>query len=231
MALASVSRSLPLLGPLLILSACGVHHSARPLDKGEHRVGATFGGPMVAFGGAVIPLPNLVVQGASGVAELNDKPLELDYGLNVTALAFGQLGLHLGGSYLLLEQKGAIPALSVTDRIYIYNNYISPTTTPEAKGFSFVDQLEVTASWLVKEQLIYGGLAQYTDLKSPGLILSPFMGLDLSHGSGPWSVQIEGRYMGVNLSKEVNTIEWVGVGDRGAVAFNLGFSRTFGEGK
>ena len=41
-----------------LMSACGALNTARPLDKGEHRVGITGGGAVLPLG-PPIPLPNL----------------------------------------------------------------------------------------------------------------------------------------------------------------------------
>ena len=64
---------------LALLSGCATLSSARPLAPGEHEVGVTIGGPVLLFGGAPVPLPNTVVQGRSGVAELGGRPLDIFY--------------------------------------------------------------------------------------------------------------------------------------------------------
>ena len=76
---------------LLMCCACGTMNTARPLDKGQTAVGLTLGGPMVEFGGSFVPLPNAVVEGRTGMKPLNGKNWDINYGLNLTALALTRL--------------------------------------------------------------------------------------------------------------------------------------------
>ena len=68
---ASVHSPLRLAVLALTLSACSTMSGARPLARGEHAVGVTVGGALLDFGGP-LPLPNIVVEGAHGVAEVAD---------------------------------------------------------------------------------------------------------------------------------------------------------------
>ena len=62
---------LKLFGMVFVLAmGCGTMNGARPLDKDHHAVGVTFGGPMVFAFGTNIPLPNLVIEGRSGLSPL-----------------------------------------------------------------------------------------------------------------------------------------------------------------
>ena len=54
------------------LFACGALHTARPLDQGEHRAGITMGGAVLTQMGPPIPLPNIVVEGQSGIKPIRE---------------------------------------------------------------------------------------------------------------------------------------------------------------
>ena len=90
--------------------ACGSMHNARPLEKGQKAVGLSFGGPMVNFAEKNIPLPNAVIQVKQGMGNSTSHPWDIQYGLNLTAIAFDQIGAQFGGSYLISQQKGISPA-------------------------------------------------------------------------------------------------------------------------
>ena len=60
-------------------------------------VGGTFGGAVLDAGFVTTPMPNLNVEGRSGVTSFMDRPVELNYGLNVTGIAFGLGSAHIGG--------------------------------------------------------------------------------------------------------------------------------------
>ena len=93
----------------------------------------------------LIPLPNLVVEGQSGLSPMQGRPLDVNYGINTTALAFGTIGLHGGVSHLLMEQNGAIPSLSVTDRLHFYNNWFDNTKESDMRKAFFLNQIDLTA--------------------------------------------------------------------------------------
>lgn len=219
---------MPRFAPLLVfLSACGTLNTARPLDPGQHEVGATLGGGMILLGGAPIPQPNIVVEARSGVAKPLDRPLDVNYGLNLTALPYGAFQTHVGVSWMLAKPKGGIPAVSSASRFWFATNALGvgykTDKTVRAWG---AYQLEVDVSWLVKEQLIYVGLAQYTDFANPTLTLSPAVGFtfdtDPKKPGGP-KIHLEARWFGINGYTYLDTVRFVGNG-RGIFGLTLGVS-------
>ncbi|MEM1350628.1 MAG: hypothetical protein AAGI01_18850, partial [Myxococcota bacterium] len=165
-----IRSSIALTGALLFLSlalqGCITAPGARPLAPGEHELGLSLGGPVFALGSLRLPVPNAVVEGRSGVSTLNSRPLDVNYGLNLTALPFGVFQAHVGASYLMLEQKGATPAVSVTDRFFLATNPLGVIgELPRSLGFWATNQLEFTASWMLGQQLLYIGIGQYTDFR------------------------------------------------------------------
>lgn len=230
MPLTRLLRPLAMLALGLPVAACGTLNGARPLPEGEHAVGLTLGGPFVEFGGSYVPLPNVVVEGRSGLPALAGRPLDLNYGINLTALAFGSLGVHGGASWLVLDQAGARPALSVTDRLYFYTSWLNTAADPSLRGVWALDQVEVTASWLLGGQLLYGGLGEYVDLWDPELLLTPFVGAQLGRPGGRTAFTLEGRWMAVNQPEVVDTVHWAGAG-HGALSATLGVSVRLGQPK
>ena len=202
-------------------------NTARPLAAGEHALGVTLGGPMVEFSGAYIPLPNLVVEGLSGLQPLANRPLDLNYGMNLTGLAFGVVGLHAGSSWQLVEQQGAIPAVVISDRLWLYNNYLDLRKDKSQRRLWAVDQIEVNGSYEVGRSLVYFGFAEYLDFSQPDLIVTPFLGTEL-RPSAPVGLQIEARYFGANKVKPVDTVTWLSPGP-GAFGLLLGFRYDFGQ--
>lgn len=217
-------RRLVLLATVFAIG-CGTINSARPLSPGQKQLGLTLGGAMVDLG-APIPLPNAVVEGRFGLAEPLDRPLDLNAGLNLTAIAYGQVGVHVGAGWLLVAPKGARPALSVADRVYLYDNHLDATKTERAAWL--LDQVELTASWDLGPLLLYLGGAQYTDLRNPQLFLSPFLGFELHPRQGRLGVQVEGRYYGATTLPDAQIVAWVGP-PRGALGATVGLSWRFSD--
>ena len=206
--------------PLVLVAGCATMNGARPLEPGQPAVGVTLGGAVLEFADAPIPLPNAVVEARHGLTRVADRPLDLSYGLNVTPLAFGLLQGHVGSSWLLFDQHGAAPALSLTDRVFF-------AVDPAPQAWA-ANQLEVTASWLAGNQLVYVSLSQYLDLPRPSLVLTPAVGAPLDPGEpGGLFVQPEVRYYGANLANDLNTIPWIPDGV-GALGISIGLGSRFG---
>lgn len=218
--------------PLLALTACATMNGARPLERGQHAFGVTVGGGLVELG-APIPLPNVVVEARHGLPEVAHRPFDLGYGLNATALPFGMIAGHVGADWLLLRQDRGWPALSLTDRVFFATNLLGlgSKIDPQLELWAN-DQVEVTASWLVKGQLPYVSLSQYTDLGSPALTLTPAVGfvLDPKTSGRGVALQTEVRWYGLSQPDEAATVTWV-PNSMGILGITLGLSGRFGEAK
>ena len=78
------------------------------------------GGAVLTQMGPPIPLPNIVVEGQSGIKPIREHSTDINYGMNLTALAFGTIGMHV--LLICLLSKMVRPSLSVTERIHIFIN-------------------------------------------------------------------------------------------------------------
>lgn len=219
---------LTLCASLTASTGCMTMSGARPLYPGQHQAGVTVGGPMVELG-SPLPLPNAVIEGRSGLTYLNKRPLDLNYGLNATAIALGILQVHVGASWLLVGQRGAWPALSVTNRLFFGANILTTEDkAPGSTGAWGADQLELTASYMFGRQLVYLSLAEYLDFGAPDLLLTPALGTELDFGEkGGVKLGIEARYFAVNKRRDVRAVNWF-PGSRGALGVGLGISYAFG---
>lgn len=181
------------------LAGCASLNGARPLEPGKHEFAATLGGGMVYFAGAPIPIPNVILEGRSGVAKPLNRPLDINYGINAFPLAFGILQVHLGTSWLLVHQNGGIPALSMTNRIWFASNFFGAGYKAEGGvGVWANHQLEFAVSWEIRHQLIYFALAQYTDFTNPSLTLTPAIGAHFDPGKpGGFRMSVEVRWYGL----------------------------------
>ena len=176
---------------------------------------------MVEFAGAYIPLPNLTVEGRSGLKPLLDRPFDVNYGVNLTGFAFGVMGIHGGVSWQLVEQSKAVPAFTVGNRLWLNHNFLDVSKRSEIRRLWLVDQLELTFSYKLGEHLIYFGLAEYLDFSAPDLLLTPFVGTEL-RASERVAVQLEIRYFAMNKRQQVQTLTWLSPGT-GALGLNIGF--------
>ena len=216
----------------LLLLGCGTINTARPLPEGAQALSATFGGPMVAFGEGYVPLPNLVVEHRIGMPQWSNHALDVNYGLNLTTIAFDQIGLHVGASTLLLDQNGGVPAVSVATKTFVYNNYLSKGPA-ESEGIWAAQTFDLTTSWQVKSALFYLGGRQALDYKSPSFLLTPFVGVEIgkngivTNQKTGSSFQLEFQHYGTGRINEASLVEWRTIQDTGAFGFSFGYSNRF----
>ncbi|MFH1808248.1 MAG: hypothetical protein ABIJ09_05875 [Pseudomonadota bacterium] len=215
------------LGALLLGLGCSTMNTARPLEPGQHAVGLTAGGPLIGLFGIVLPLPNSTLEGRSGVMRLAGRPLDVNYGLQLTSLLFGDVGGHLGASYLLVPQRGYLPALSIADRQYLFSNHLDGRKPAELRGLWAVNQLEATVSYKLFSQLLYGGLVEYLDFSNPGLLMAPFAGVEFHPGLDWLGLQLEARYLVPWRNNRQATPQWVAPFDQGGMLVTAGVSVRF----
>jgi len=208
-------------------TGCGTLNGAQPLAEDEHLVGVTFGGPVLMALGPPIPVPNLVIEARSGLPSLSGMPFDVNYGLNVTAAAFGVMGVHGGASLGVRPGQGWMPSIAVTERLFINHNYFDTTKEAETRGHSLVNQIDVTFGWRLGRHLLYAGLADYLDLGHPTLLLGPFVGTEVRPGSGDFLLQFELRHMGATFDPEIADVEFLSTGT-GVIAFTFSLGWTLG---
>ena len=94
----------------LFAAACAPTRFIEPVEEGKLAAGATFGGPLIDFAGAPIPVPLTSLEVGYGFKE----NLTFSGGLHTTAAVFGNLQIDLGGTYKFLDQERFRPNLSVS---------------------------------------------------------------------------------------------------------------------
>ena len=222
------------MGALLALGAlasgCGTLNGAQPLSEGEHMMGVTFGGPVLMALGPPIPVPNLVLEGRSGMSRIGGHPFDVNYGLNLTAGAFGVMGIHGGSSLGLSAGEGWIPSIAVTERLFINHNYFDITKESETRDISFVNQLDVTFGWALGDHLLYAGLTDYVDFGNPTLLLGPFLGAEIRPWDRDFLFQLEVRHMGATFEPEMADVDFLTTGT-GVIAFTFSVGWTLGDEK
>jgi hypothetical protein len=214
-----------------VWAGCSTLSGARPLDRGQHEVGAVIGGPMLRFG-VPIPFPNVVVGARSGLPELADRPFDLGYGLNLTGLPYGVLAVHGDLGWQLNDQNGPLPAFTVRNKVFLQTNVIAGNKADGVRrGLALADELDLYASWgLNPEQssLFFVSLAQTLDFVEPSLILTPGIGTEIDPGGrGGWRFQGELRWWAINRGTLSNNAAWIPK-NPGAIGIHFGVAYGFG---
>lgn len=195
-----------------VLAGCGHTTHVRPNAPKELSVEVDLGGPLANLG-APIPLPLTTAGVSYGVMER----LDVQAHVHLTTLAFGVAGLDVGSTYLPIREQGAIPAVSLSGRLYGFSDFHSG-----ARGY-----LELTgaASYLFKERfLTYLSATGFLQMFEPPL-LSLAVGEEVKLGH--FGLQLEVRWYEPNQLSTPMTVNWVSIGGRGALGVVLGFRYYF----
>lgn len=205
-----------------LLSGCMTLPGARPLAPGQHAVGLSVGGPIVDIG-PTIPMPNAVLEGRSGLTRIAERPLDLNYGLNLTPIPYGVIQAHVGASWLLLHEVGWWPSLSITNRVFFAANPLGRKTDAEDTfGVWGLDQLELAIAHDIGSHFMWWvSLAEYLDFADPDLLLAPALGIWFDPGAdGGLGFGLETRWYGFNRRPPVDTVKWK-PGPQGAIGLGL----------
>ncbi len=190
-------------------SGCGVLTHARPTPAGKLAFEAAAGGPMASVGGVPVPLPLATLGASYGLAERLDVAAHVHL---TPLLMFRTAGLDLGATYLLLDQKGAVPALALASRVYAFTDFRSAV-------LPYLD-LSGTASWeLGRIFLAYATLTAMLPYDAR-FTLSPAVGA--SAELGRFSVQLELRWYDPTYDTGPAIAPWISPGSRGALGLLLG---------
>jgi len=181
------------------------------------------GGPMVRVpNGPTIPLPNISLEHQRGINERADWQV----GTHLLAPVFGAVGLHLGGSYLLMEASGRRPHISVSNRLFLFSNHLDDRKPDDARRLWAADELQFVAGW----DEPWGGwglsISEHVDFGAPDLLLEP--SAFVIARIGPWNLSGELSWYGAGLSNAKAVLHWAGIADTGAIGLGLGVSRRFG---
>jgi len=217
------------------VSGCTTFTNARPLSPGQHAVALTGGGPLTNVPGiGQIPLPNVTVEGRSGVAD----HLDVNYGIHLLPALYGAPGAHVGVTWQLFDQPTpVVPALSVGQRLFGFTNFADGRRAD--KAFYALSQTDLTLSWEpMAQQLFYAGATGYAPLNAHldgddatvGVVhFAPFVGVVLSPGLDWLQLNVEGRWLSPTTDQRFAVVDWIGPDDKGVWAVSAGVSVVFSD--
>jgi len=198
--------SLALVAVLLV--GCGHAAKLRPTPLGQVAVEAEVGGPFAKVGKDLYVLPLSTLGASWGVAQ----GVDVSAHLHPSAALLGVGGLDLGASWQPLLQRGAVPAVTLTGRLYGFTDFQT--------GFAPYLELGVAGSYQVA-----GRLSPYLDVSAlvqtdAWPLLAAGAGLELELGRA--TLQAEFRWFGPNRSTRFNVVHWESIGGFGAYGVLLG---------
>lgn len=208
---------------LLLLAACAPSRFVRPLQKNEQAVTAHFGGPLMGYSGAVIPIPLTSVGYGYGL----DSSTTVFGNLHTTALLYGTGQVELGvcRSLLVRERWGLSGTVSA--------NLTFDKWEKQFRGWPSID-LNYYHAFGSRNSFVYAGagnwfeLSKYRahhELQPVHWLFNPHAGVNFHRAKWDW--QLETKYILPYRRNEPNVVDYKGIGGYGALGVYFGAYRRF----
>lgn len=141
---------------LTIGNSCSSSRFIEPLAKKQHAVGVNLGGPLIKFGGAIIPTPMSSIIYGYGL----DTNLTIFGGLHTTSLIFNNFHSDFGATYKFVNQNKVIPSLSGS----INNTIVTSLRTGTTRYWPSLD-LNGYWNFSKKNHFWYFGVSNWFELR------------------------------------------------------------------
>lgn len=211
---------------LCTFTACSTTRIVKPLQAKEVMVSADFGGPLIGFSGATIPIPFSSITGAYGI----DSNLTVFTGIHTTAALFGVIQMDLGAIYRVYQSKKQyIPSISTA----LSTHLLLDVHKANFKAYPVVD---VNLYWQYLKSgnnYIYLNWSSWFDFwerangEPNAKPYRPSFGLGHTFENAKMRYTIEAKYMLPGERSGFSPVEYVGINGRGGVGVYIGVSRKF----
>jgi hypothetical protein len=209
----------------ILLQFCAPSRFVKPLDKNQKAVSFSFGGPLIKYAGAAIPIPFSTLGYGHGISDRCTA-----FGnLHTTSLLFGNVQLDAGATFGLLNKDKA-SGISVTPELQLAY-HIGSTNTLKAwpsADINYYHQLKNKPSFL------YAGANSWfelSDIKAHGEKQSKHVIPNLHLGYQiikiKWQHQFELKYLGVGIPNLPNVVDYIGISHKGTFGIYYSLIRKF----
>jgi hypothetical protein len=208
--------------------SCAPSRFVEPLDKGQHAVAFDVGGPLIEYGGAIIPTPISTISYGYGL----DSNKTIYGGFHTTSLLFGNFQIDGGATFKLIDQSGIQPNFSISPAFTF-------VTRPGEDATNFWPHLDLNAYWNYgkRKNYFYLGATNWfepqakraheeTTLKR--FLFNPQVGHTVKLGN--WQLQTELKFLGISESNAFVFVPYKSLlGSRGATGVYINLIKTFGK--
>ncbi len=208
-----------------LLQNCAPSRFVKPLEKKQSAASFSFGGPLIRFAGAPIPIPFSTLSYAYGI----NNRVTAFAGLHSTSLLFGNGQVDLGSTIGLFEKPNkfgcsATPALQMA---YSIRNRGAARLWPSLDlntYFHFNDQ----------PSYLYAGVNAWFELSSlkahnetQQRHLIPNLQLGYTIVKTKWQHQFELKYLGIGIPNLPGVVDYIGIQHKGTFGIYYSLTRKF----
>ena len=209
----------------LLLLHCAPARYVKPLKKNEQAACFTFGGPVIQFAGAAVPIPFTTIGYARGISDKVTGYANLHF----TSLLFSNLQFDLGTSFRLFEKEKKY-GFSISPALQIANSMKAGNT------FRIWPSSDLNFYYHPKEKqsYYYGGLNAWFELsgtrahnEAQNTHVIPNLHTGYVVVKDKWQHQFQISYFGIGLSNLPNIVSYVSIGQQGTFGFHYALIRKF----
>lgn len=218
-------RSFWIVTLLFLMYACAPSRYVKPLAKNQRALSFSFGGPLIKFSNAPIPIPFSTLGYAQGLSD----NCTMYANLHSTSGLFGNAQFDLGSTFHLFKKEGAYgfsasPALQ------------SAYSVRNKTGFRLWPTLDLNGYLHLKSKAsyVYGGLNGWFELSATRAHdqpqqrhLIPNVHLGYTHVKTKWQHQVEIKYLGIGIPNLPGVVDYIGLAHKGSFGIYYSLIRKF----
>lgn len=210
---------------IVVLNACAPSRYVKPLAKNQKALAFSFGGPLIRFSNAPIPIPFSTLGYAQGIT--ND--LTLFGNLHTTSALFGNAQLDLGATFQPLKKEDRY-GFTVSPALQTAYNVRNTT------GFRIWPSLDLNSYWhpRKKPSYVYAGINTWFKLASRRAHEEPQkrwaipnLHLGYTHVKTKWQHQVEVKYLGIGIPNLPGVVDYIGISHKGSFGIYYSVIRKF----
>ena len=205
--------------------SCAPSRFVKPLEKKQHAVSVSLGGPAVLFSGAPMPMPFTTIAYAYGLSSRTT----LFGSMHVTSSLFGNAQSDIGATFKLHEWSNRI-GLSASPALQIGYSVGNKT------GFKIWPSIDINTYVHIKNKpsYLYGGINAWFEVsnyKAHNEIqqtkVLPNLQLGYMLVKQKWQHQFELKYLGIGITNKPGIVDYIGVSGKGSFGIYYSLIRKF----
>jgi hypothetical protein len=206
-----------------LLQQCAPARFVKPLAKKTQAVSFSFGGPLIKFSGAPIPVPFTTLAYGYGISNS-----VTGFGsLHTTSLLFGNFQSDIGTTIKLYEKENKY-GFSCAPTLQLAMNLKNSQT------FRVWPSLDVNAYYHLKNKpsYFYTGLNSWVELSSKKAHqepvkerLTPNLNLGFVKVNKKWTHQFQLSYLGIGKANLPGVVDYIGISGKGTLGFHYALIR------
>lgn len=207
---------------LFLFYACAPSRIVKPLSKGQKVVTGSFGGSLIKFAGAPIPLPFSTLSYGNG---LTDKITAFG-SLHTTSLLFGNFQTDIGICADVFKKDKF--GFSVSPTLQTAVSY------KDINSFRMWPSLDLNLRYEFNKGFMYTGMHNWFELNKSGVnntsierTLLPNYHLGFVKENTKWNHQFEVKYMLPGQAIYPGVVDYIGINKKGAIGIYYCLIRKF----